>query len=246
MKKRAICHPRDYEAALAEVADVGGAVRMRFDHDALGVELPTEITLASCAAIPSRPIAPATQVAFDAWLSGATSEADETSEAASIAEARLTCEADSPSAAMSLALGVVFVWPQLERPEALSQQRGLLQHVMTRSRGRGPTRVRVWQFDMDRASWANAKHDALWALGEHDDTKSLAASLLECDPHTRYDTSVVYFFAPYRLRRLQATIIREERHSFRDVAETREGAPVRRHIAMVRLASPEAIVSDVA
>lgn len=229
MSQRVVHHTRDFEATLTEVAAAGGVVRVRFDHDAVGVELPRDIALATCAVKPATPMSSATQIACDAWLSGSDPH-----------------PLGGPAESTSLALGVIFVWPQLGKPEAVAQQKGLLQHVLARSRGRGPTRLRVWQFDMDRASWANAKHDALWELGEHDDTKSLAASLLECDPGTRYDTSVVYFFAPYRLRRLQATIIREERHSFRDIAETRDGAPVRRHIAMVRLASPEAIVSDVA
>ncbi len=233
----------DFEAARRGVEALGGALRLRFDARWVGAELPWGVTdnpwgtayrqsLSSVAEGDEPP--PLVARAIDAWLG--------------VAPSRSGAPAAGTTAPLDGAqvVGVVFVWPELGHEVVAEQQRQLVRHVLGRAHHRKLTRLWLAEHEDQQAAWTDAKREALAAMGGFPDTKRFAAALLTCDPGLRYDTATVYFFAPYRLQRSQATIIREERHGFSDVVHPRRGAPMRRHVAMVRLASPEVLASEVA
>jgi hypothetical protein len=213
----------DYDAAEQEMAARGGRILCRLDGTTFLAQLegPTRLE-ASRAAAGER-----------AWMSllvEAWRHVDE-----------LEPVAPPDVGAPPIVVAVVFVWPSTSLLSR-EQQRDLFVHAICNVRRTAPSRpIRfvVEQCDMDNPSWAEAKRATLARLGGHADTKGYAASLLECDPHTVYDASLVFFFAPYRLRRSHALIIREERHSFRQVPDP--GGSMQRHVSMVRLATPEAL-----
>ncbi len=228
--KRIVRKTQQFAATCQEAQAAGGAVRVRFDDDRVGVVLPEDHdgVLETCPDddVPLDPNTP-TEAATRAWLS-----LDDTSR--------------KPDSEGSLVLAVMFVWPQLHQPKVVDQQQELLRHVLARHRASGVVRLTMARLTMTQASWAAAKRDALMSLGTHRDTKSYVTALLTCDRGYIYDASMAYFFAPYRLRRSQATIIREERHALVNVARSRDANPMRRHETMVRLASPESILNEVA
>lgn len=228
----------DLDAAQREIEALGGHVPFLLGASVLVARLPAPAALQASRAAADGELPAWMSLLVEAW------QRVDTLDEASAETSGLVARGPAAPDEGAWVVAVVFVWP---RPGAVAadQQRDLFARAVAsvqRTVTARPVRVVVEHVDMEDPSWALAKRGALVHLGGHTDTKGYGASLLTCDASVGrrpYDGSLVFFFAPYRLRRSHALIIREERHCFRRVSEPHVRGNVERHVSMVRLAKHE-------